>query len=147
MFSGTHNDLIGKLFKQNKLKIIENFLIELRDIFEDRFYIEIQRHKDPADQNFESFILSLSGKLNIPLIATQEVFYLNKDMYEAHDALICIGEKNYINDDASYDPYILYVLLLVYLNFPLIVKHLAMQKHPAYPDLNILKFFEYLLCF
>jgi len=99
LFSGTHNDLIGKLFKQNKLKIIENFLIELRDIFEDRFYIEIQRHKDPADQNFESFVLSLSGKLNIPLIATQEVFYLNKDMYEAHDALICIGEKNYINDE------------------------------------------------
>ena len=31
--------------------------------------------------------------MNIPLIATQEVYYLNQDMYEAHDALKCIGEK------------------------------------------------------
>ena len=29
----------------------------------------------------------------MPLIATQEIFYLNKEMYEAHDALVCIGEK------------------------------------------------------
>ena len=33
-----------------------------------------------------------------PLIATQEVFYLNQEMYEAHDALRCIGEKNFIDD-------------------------------------------------
>ena len=39
-----------------------------------------------------------SLELEIPLIATNEVFYLSKDMHEAHDALICIGNKTYIND-------------------------------------------------
>ena len=42
--------------------------------------------------------MDISKKVNIPLIATQEIFYIYKEMYEAHDALVCIGEKNYIDD-------------------------------------------------
>ena len=34
----------------------------------------------------------------LPLIASQEIFYLKEEMYEAHDALVCIGEKNFIDD-------------------------------------------------
>jgi len=44
------------------------------------------------------FNLNKSLELEIPLIATNEVFYLDKDMHEAHDALICIGNKTYVND-------------------------------------------------
>ena len=36
--------------------------------------------------------------MKFPLIATQEVFYITEDMYEAHDALMCIGEKNFLDD-------------------------------------------------
>ena len=50
------------------------------------------------ETNFENFILNASKSLNVPLIATQQVFYLNEEMYEAHDALRCIGEKNFIDD-------------------------------------------------
>ena len=39
------------------------------------------------------YFLNNSKPLRIPLIASQEVFYLDKNMYEAHDALRCIGEK------------------------------------------------------
>ena len=35
--------------------------------------------------------------LNLPIIATHEVYYLDKDMHEAHDAYLCIGEKTYVN--------------------------------------------------
>jgi DNA polymerase-3 subunit alpha len=57
-------------------------------------YIEIQRHNEFQEKNFENYLLNISKSLNLPLIATQEIFYLDEDMYEAHDALICIGEKN-----------------------------------------------------
>ena len=50
------------------------------------------------EKNFENYLLNISKSLQLPLIATQEVFYLNEDMYEAHDALICIGEKNFVDD-------------------------------------------------
>ena len=79
-------------FKQ----IIEKFdeiINLLRKNFKDRMYFEVQRHNEIEEKNFENYILNCSKSLNIPLIATQEVFYLNKEMYEAHDALRCIGEK------------------------------------------------------
>ena len=36
--------------------------------------------------------------MEIPIIATNEVFYLDKSMSEAHDALMCIGQKTYVNN-------------------------------------------------
>ena len=66
--------------------------------FYDRFYLEIQRHGDQNEIAFEKFNLQQSSKLNIPIIATNEVYYLTNDMHEAHDALTCIGSKTYVNE-------------------------------------------------
>ena len=99
LFSGNHLGFFGKLFKLNKLKQIEEWTKELKNIFKDRFYFEIQRHNELGEESYENFIIELSSKYQIPLIATQEVFYLTKDMHEAHDALVCIGQKNFINDN------------------------------------------------
>ena len=33
----------------------------------------------------------------MPIIASHDVFYLDKDMHEAHDAYLCVGEKTYVN--------------------------------------------------
>ena len=46
-------------------------------------------------KTFENYLLIYQKKLQVPLIATQEIFYLKEDMYEAHDALVCIGEKSF----------------------------------------------------
>ena len=98
LLSGNLYGFFGKLFKLNKIKQIETCIKEIKNIFKDRFYFEIQRHNELGEESFENFIIELSVKHQIPLIATQEVFYLTQDMHEAHDALICIGQKNFIND-------------------------------------------------
>jgi DNA polymerase III subunit alpha len=98
LLSGNLHGLFGKLFKLNKLKQIEETVKKLKSIFKDRFYFEIQRHDEPDEESFENFIIELSAKYHIPLIATQEIFYLTQDMHEAHDALICIGQKNFVNE-------------------------------------------------
>ena len=98
LLSGNHNDLFGKLFKSNKLKLIEDLFKDLKNIFKNKFYLEIQRHNEVGEKNYENFLLKISAKLDIPLIASQEVFYINQNMYEAHDALICIGEKSFVDD-------------------------------------------------
>ena len=98
LFSGTINGLFGQLFDRGKFTEISNLYSKFKSKYEDRFYIEIQRHGDQNETAFEKFNLSQSLKEEIPIIATHEVFYLNKDMYEAHDALICIKNKDYIND-------------------------------------------------
>jgi len=98
LMSGNHHGLFGNLFKLNKLKQVEEALKELKNIFKDRFYLEIQRHNEAGEENYENFLIKTSETNQIPLIATQEIFYLKKDMYEAHDALICIGQKNFVDN-------------------------------------------------
>ena len=98
VLSGCVNDLVGKLFEKDKILEIKNLYNNLKKKFGNDFYIEIQRHNDLNEKNLENLNLNLSHKLQIPIIATQEVFYINKDMYEAHDALMCIGSKTNIND-------------------------------------------------
>ena len=98
VFSGTINGFFGQLFKKGKFSEIEKLYLKLKDEYLDRFYIEIQRHNNQDENGFEKFNLTKSLQIKIPVIATTEVFYINKDMYEAHDALICIKNKTYLND-------------------------------------------------
>ena len=98
VFSGTIQGLIGKLFNSAKYDYIEEIYQKLRFIYKENFYLEIQRHNDENEKLFENFNLKKSKDLKIPVIATQEVFYKDISIYEAHDALTCIGKKSYIND-------------------------------------------------
>ncbi len=98
LLTGNYRDFFGKLFLSNKLRRFDEIINLLKNNFRDRIYFEVQRHNETDEKNFESYILNKSKSLNVPLIATQEVFYLNQEMYEAHDALRCIGEKNFIDD-------------------------------------------------
>ncbi|MDC3174270.1 DNA polymerase III subunit alpha [Candidatus Pelagibacter sp.] len=98
LFSGTVFGLFGQLFDKGKFTEIHDLYNKIKSKFGDRFYIEIQRHKDLNENSFEKFNLKKSSDLEIPIIATNEVYYLDKKMYEAHDALICIGNKTYVNE-------------------------------------------------
>ena len=98
VFSGTIFGLFGMLFDKGKFTEINELYQKLKSKYDDRFYIEIQRHGDQNETAFERFNLSKSLDLEIPLIATNETFYIDKSMYEAHDALICIKNKTYVNE-------------------------------------------------
>ena len=98
LLTGNYRDLFGKLFYANKLRDFQETIKTLKENFKDRIYFEIQRHNEEEETIFENYILNASKSLKVPLIATQQVFYINKEMYEAHDALRCIGEKNFIDD-------------------------------------------------
>ena len=95
---GSLNSLAGLLFKKDKLIELKEIYIFLKKLFKENFYIEIQRHGDANEKNLEIYNLKISKELNIPIIASHEIYYLDKDIYDAHDALMCIGSKNYIND-------------------------------------------------
>ena len=98
ILSGTINGLIGNLFDKGKFNEIIDLYKKFKSQYHDRFYIEIQRHGDQNEISFEKFNLSKSEELKIPIIATNEVFYINKNMHEAHDALLCIKDKTYVNE-------------------------------------------------
>ena len=98
LLSGTIHGLFGKLFEKGRLDEIAKLYKNLLSEFNEHFYLEIQRHGDQNEISFEKFNLEQSSKIKIPIIATNEVYYLTQDMHEAHDALTCIGQKTYVNE-------------------------------------------------
>ena len=98
ILTGSIKCLFGSLFNRGLFSVIEEILFLLKEKFEDKIYIEIQRHNDLNEKEFENYNLKVSEKLELPIIATNEVYYLDKDMHDAHDALMCIGDKTYVND-------------------------------------------------
>lgn len=67
-------------------------LTELKEIFPDRLYVELMRHGMVDEQKIETALLDLAYTHNIPIVATNDVFFSTPEIYEAHDALLCVDE-------------------------------------------------------
>lgn len=90
---------IGRLLLENRRKDAEDFTVELKEIFKDRLYMEISRIGTDKERLTEEAFIDLAYKYDIPLVATNEVFFLDEDMYEAHDALVCISAGEYVANE------------------------------------------------
>jgi DNA polymerase-3 subunit alpha len=99
--SGGDESPINSLLRDNKIKEAENLLLGFKKTFGDRFYLEMNRH--PLGENFckkiitEDNILDLADKHNLPLVATNDVYFLEKELHQPHDALLCISEGSYVD--------------------------------------------------
>ena len=90
---------IGRLLLENRKAEAEETLLKLKDIFADRLYMEISRIGLESEHKTEEDFINLAYKHNIPLVATNEAFFFDADMYEAHDALACIAAGEYVAND------------------------------------------------
>ena len=63
------------------------------------FYLEIQRHPIPELEQINQGLISMSGELDIPLVATNDVHYIDREDASAHDLLLCIGTNSSIHDE------------------------------------------------
>ena len=88
---------IGRLLGEGKYDAAEELLITLKKIYNDRLYIEIQRHNLEIEKKIEGTLINLAYKHDLPLIATNECFFNTEDFYNAHDALICISAGAYVD--------------------------------------------------
>ena len=69
VLSGSISGLFGKLFVKDKISIIEKNYKKLKNKFNDDFYLEIQRHNDLNEKQFEELNLNFSQKFDIPIIS------------------------------------------------------------------------------
>ncbi|WP_206378287.1 DNA polymerase III subunit alpha [Sneathiella limimaris] len=89
---------IGKLILSDKADEALEYIKRLKLVFQDRLYIELQRHNLESEELSEPHFLKFAYDLDIPLVATNECFFPNREMYEAHDALLCIAAGKYVGD-------------------------------------------------
>ena len=64
---------------------------EYRSIFDNRrFYLELQENNIPEQQKVNTALIAMSKELSLPLVATNDCHYLNKDESRAHEVLLCL---------------------------------------------------------
>lgn len=91
--------VVARHIRENRPQEAKECLKQLQSLFPDRLYIEIMRHGLAEQEACEPHLLDLAYEFNVPLVATNDVFFSEESMYEAHDALLCIAEGTHISDD------------------------------------------------
>ena len=87
---------VGRFLLEQRGEWAEGMLLNLARLFPGRCYVELQRHGLRDEQAIESELIDLAFKHDLPLVATNGVYFANEAMYEAHDALLCIAEGSYV---------------------------------------------------
>ena len=94
---------LGQLIQSSQTPKAQSLIERLKAIFGDRLYMELQRHPGENGQYTtgematERWFVETAYAMDIPLVATNDVYFPKTDMFEAHDALICIGAGAYVD--------------------------------------------------
>ncbi|PWR01304.1 DNA polymerase III subunit alpha [Meridianimarinicoccus roseus] len=93
---------VGRLLRSGHRARAEALVQRLSEIYPARLYIELQRHPGEdgapeAETATERGHVEMAYAMGLPLVATNDVYFPEAKMYEAHDALICIAEGAYVD--------------------------------------------------
>ncbi|MBC2578078.1 DNA polymerase III subunit alpha [Peptostreptococcus russellii] len=93
------NGEIPKALMQRDYEKALELAKEYRDIFgEDNFFLEVQDHKLAEDKEVNAGILKISKELGIPMVATNDSHYVNREDSKNHDVLLCIQMQKILDD-------------------------------------------------
>ncbi|MDQ7071753.1 MAG: DNA polymerase III subunit alpha [Rhodobacterales bacterium] len=100
--SGGPDGPVGRLLRTAQRPAAKALMTRLAEAFPTRLYVELQRHPSEAGQPeserlTEGPFLEMAYAMGLPLVATNDVYFPETSMYEAHDALICIADGAYVD--------------------------------------------------
>jgi DNA polymerase-3 subunit alpha len=90
---------VGRLLVDGQRPAAEAMLRHLAELFPGRLYVELMRHGLDDERRIEPVLVEMADAMGLPLVATNECFFADDGMYEAHDALLCIAGGTYISED------------------------------------------------
>jgi DNA polymerase-3 subunit alpha len=89
---------LGRLIGEGQGEAATILVGALKATFPGRLYIELARHGLPEETRCESGLVDLAYAHDLPLVATNDCYFPDRDFYEAHDALRCIAQGKVIED-------------------------------------------------
>jgi DNA polymerase III subunit alpha len=92
VLSGFQAGDIGSALENGNVALAERCATRWAKIFPDHFYIEVQRNGNPALENLLRQSTQLAAKLQLPVVATHPVQFLQKKEFTAHEARTCIAD-------------------------------------------------------
>ncbi|MDJ0823904.1 MAG: DNA polymerase III subunit alpha [Rhodobacter sp.] len=103
LLTGGPDGPLGRLVQDGQFDKALTLVRRFVDAFPTRVYIELQRHPrddsspPEAERMTERWFVETAYAKGLPLVATNDVYFPKSEMYEAHDALICIAEGAYVD--------------------------------------------------
>ncbi len=89
---------VQQALMHNDYEKAKKVALNLKRIFKDDFYLELQDHGMMEQKSVNMHLLRLSKEINVPLVATNDVHYLEKTDAPVHDILLCIQTGKNISD-------------------------------------------------
>ena len=99
LLSGGTDGPVDPLFAAGRTSEGEAALAAMAEAFGDRFYIELQRHGLASQAAAEPGLVAYAYAHDLPLVATNDVYFPTADLYTAHEALLCIADGAFIGQD------------------------------------------------
>lgn len=99
MLTGGANGILGQLIQRQQHSAAKERLEYLLRFFDNNLYIELQRHGLDEEKLIEPALLELATEYNVPVVATNNVYFANKSLHTAHDALICIADGRFVMEE------------------------------------------------
>lgn len=95
--SAIKSDVAKSLLKRDKKEAVRK-VHKWRNIFDNRYYLAVQRTSKEYDEKHLHLTIDLAAELDIPVIATNDVQFLLKADFEAHEARVCISKGEILED-------------------------------------------------
>ena len=90
---------LSRLLAEGRRDAAAGLLHALREAFPDRLAVELMRHgPTPRQAALEPGLLRLADEAALPIVATNDVYFAERGMHEAHDALLCIAEGRLLTE-------------------------------------------------
>ena len=96
--SGGFRGHIGKAVLDNNHDLFLKRIKYFQKIFEEDFILEISRINRPQEDLYNEYIISQAGELGLPVVASNEVRFIDKEDYEAHETRVCIQKGEVLSD-------------------------------------------------
>src|SRR5579872_3842688 len=87
---------VNRLLAEGQTEAARNLIERLARIFSNRLYVELQRHGLAEERATEERLIDFAYAMDLPLVATNDVHFASEEMYEAHDALLCIADGAFV---------------------------------------------------
>lgn len=98
ILSGAQHGDVGRAIVAGKMDIARSRLMEWMGTFPGRFYLELQRTNRVGDDANVHGSMQLAAELSCPVVATNDVMFMSRDDFEAHESRVCIGEGVMLDD-------------------------------------------------
>ncbi|MDA1323305.1 MAG: DNA polymerase III subunit alpha [Proteobacteria bacterium] len=89
---------VGALLAAGQHDAATEMLQRLMTLFPGALYVELMRHGEAIEDRIDGPLIDLAYKHELPLVATNNCYFSDPDMFEAHDALLCIAAGAHVSD-------------------------------------------------